>query len=104
MRADQDDAASALLDGLDLDTLLRALVRGRGYDAALRDPPGRRGWSDTIPTSLSFMQFEERIDQLARLLADQHGRRPARPSPSWRRSAPKRSPRSWLLCAPACRR
>jgi hypothetical protein len=69
MRADHDDAASALLDGLDLDTLLRALVRGRGYDAALRDPPGRRAWSDTIPTSLSFVQFEERIDQLARLLA-----------------------------------
>ena len=69
MRADQDDAASALLDGLDLDTLLKALVRGRGYDAALRDPPGRRSWSDTIPTSLSFVQLEERIDQLARLLA-----------------------------------
>jgi hypothetical protein len=69
MRADQDDAASALLDGLSLDTLLKALVRGRGYEAALRDPPGRRGWSDTIPTSLSFMQLDERVDQLARLLA-----------------------------------
>lgn len=69
MRADLDDAASALLDGLDLDTLLKALVRGRGYDAALRDPPGRRAWSDSIPTSLSFLQLEERIDQLARLLA-----------------------------------
>lgn len=69
MRADQDDAASQLLDGLDLDTLLAALVRGRGYEAALRDPPGRRSWSDTIPTSLSFVQFDERIDQLARLLA-----------------------------------
>lgn len=69
MRADQDDAASALLDGLSLDTLLKALTRGRGYEAALRDPPGRRGWSDVIPTSLSFAQLDERIDQLARLLA-----------------------------------
>ena len=59
MRADQDDAASALLDGLDLDTLLNALVRGRGYDPALRDPPGRRNWSDTGPTSLSFMQMAD---------------------------------------------
>lgn len=68
MRADQDDAASALLDGLDLDTLLKALVRGRGYDAALRDPPSRRDWSDAVPTSLSFIQLYERVDQLARLL------------------------------------
>jgi hypothetical protein len=68
MRAEQDDAASALLDGLDLDTLLKALAKGRGYEAALRDPPGRRNWSDAIPTSLSFAQLEERIDQLARLL------------------------------------
>lgn len=72
MRADHDDAAAALLDGLDLDTLLKALVRGRGYDAALRDPPGRRAWSDTIPTSLSFQQLEERTDQLARLLTINH--------------------------------
>lgn len=68
MRAQEDDAASALLDGLDLDTLLKALAKGRGYEAALRDPPGRRSWSDAIPTSLSFAQLEERIDQLARLL------------------------------------
>jgi hypothetical protein len=72
MRAEQDDAASALLDGLDLDTLLKALTRSRGYEASLRDPPGRRSWSDTIPTSLSFMQLEERVDQLARLLAVNH--------------------------------
>jgi len=32
MRAEQDEA-SALLDGLDLDTLLAALTRNRGYDA-----------------------------------------------------------------------
>lgn len=69
MRADHDDTASALLDGLTFDTLLKALVRGRGFDAALRDPPGRRSWSDTIPTSLAFAQLEERIDQLGRLLA-----------------------------------
>lgn len=68
MRAEQDEAA-ALLEGLDLDTLLRALARGRGYEAALRDPPGRRGWSDAIPTSVNFVQLEERVDQLARLLS-----------------------------------
>jgi hypothetical protein len=72
MRADHDDAAAALLDGLDLDTLLKALVRGRAYDAALRDPPGRRAWSDTIPTSLSFQQLEDRTDRLARLLTINH--------------------------------
>jgi hypothetical protein len=68
MRADQDEAA-ALLDGLDLDTLLKALVRGRGYEAALRDPPGRRGWSDEQPGSLSFVDLDERIERLAGLLA-----------------------------------
>lgn len=68
MRAEQDEAA-ALLDGLHFDTLLRALAAGRGYDAALRDPPGRQGWSDAIPGSLSFGQLETRVDQLARLLA-----------------------------------
>jgi hypothetical protein len=67
MRAEQDEAA-ALLDGLDLDTLLRALALGRGYETALRDPPGRRGWSDVAPASLNFVQLEEQIDQLARLL------------------------------------
>lgn len=72
MRADHDDAASALLDGLDLDKLLKALVRGRAYDAALRDPPGRRAWSDSFPSSLSFQQLEERTDQLARLLTINH--------------------------------
>ena len=67
-RADQDEAAAALLDGLTLDTLLEALHRGRGYDPALRDPPGRRGWSDVGPVSLTFAQLESRVDQLARLL------------------------------------
>jgi hypothetical protein len=67
MRADPDEAA-ALLDGLNLDTLLKALARGRGYEVALRDPPGRRGWSDVSPSSINFIQLEERIDQLARLL------------------------------------
>lgn len=70
MQAETD--ASTLLDGLDFDALLKALASGRGYDAALRDPPGRRSWSDTIPTSLSFMQLNERVDQLARLLAINH--------------------------------
>lgn len=68
MRADQDDA-TALLDGLDLDTLLKALVRGRGYEPALRDPPGRRGWSDEQPHSLSFVALDDRIERLAGLLA-----------------------------------
>lgn len=68
MRAEQDEAA-ALLEGLDLDTLLRALARGRGYEAALRDPPGRRGWSDVAPASINFVQLDERVDQLARLLS-----------------------------------
>ncbi|PZO00173.1 MAG: hypothetical protein DCF30_10145 [Hyphomicrobiales bacterium] len=68
MRADQDEAA-ALLDGLNFDTLLKALTVGRGYEPALRDPPGRQGWSDTIPNSLSFGQLETKVDQLARLLA-----------------------------------
>lgn len=68
MRADHDEAA-ALLDGLDLDTLLKALVRGRGYEGALRDPPGRRGWSDEQPASLSFVDLDDRIDRLAGLLA-----------------------------------
>ncbi len=68
MRADQDEAA-ALLDGLSFDTLLKALTAGRGYEAALRDPPGRQGWSDAVPSSLSFGQLEIKVDQLARLLA-----------------------------------
>jgi hypothetical protein len=68
MQAEPDDAAATLLEGLDLDTLLKALAKGRGYEPALRDPPGRRSWSDAIPTSQSFGQLEERIDQLARLL------------------------------------
>lgn len=72
MRAEQDEA-SALLDGLDLDTLLSALTRGRGYDAALRDPPGRRGWSDIQPASVNFLQLEQRIDRLARLLSINKG-------------------------------
>ncbi|MBN9452919.1 MAG: hypothetical protein J0I42_13305 [Bosea sp.] len=72
MRAEQDEA-SALLDGLDLDTLLAALTRSRGYDAALRDPPGRRGWSDVTPGSTNFLDLDERIDRLARLLAINKG-------------------------------
>ncbi|MCO5093270.1 AMP-binding protein [Bosea sp. (in: a-proteobacteria)] len=68
MRAEQDDA-SALLDGLDLDTLLTALTRSRGYEAALRDPPGRRGWSDAVPGSISFLDLDQRIERLSRLLA-----------------------------------
>jgi hypothetical protein len=72
MRAEQDEA-SALLDGLDIDTLLKALTRGRGYEAALRDPPGRRGWSDVSPASTNFVQLDERIDRLARLLTINKG-------------------------------
>ena len=72
MRAEQDEA-SALLDGLDIDTLLKALTRGRGYEAALRDPPGRRGWSDVNPASINFVQLDERIDRLARLLTINKG-------------------------------
>lgn len=68
MRVDQDDAAG-LLDGLHLDTLLGALTRSRGYEAALRDPPGRHGWSDVRPSSISFLQLDQRIDRLARLLS-----------------------------------
>jgi len=72
MRAEQDEA-SALLDGLDIDTLLKALIRGRGYEAALRDPPGRRGWSDVSPASINFLQLDQRIDRLARLLTVNKG-------------------------------
>lgn len=68
MRAEQDEAAG-LLDGLHFDTLLKALTAGRPYESALRDPPGRQGWSDAVPTSLSFGQLETKVDQLARLLA-----------------------------------
>jgi len=72
MRAEQDEA-SALLDGLDLDALLAALARGRGYETALRDPPGRRGWSDVNAASLNFLQLDQRIDRLARLLSINRG-------------------------------
>ncbi len=72
MRAEQDEA-TALLDGLDLDALLAALARGRGYETALRDPPGRRGWSDVNAASLNFLQLDQRIDRLARLLSINRG-------------------------------
>lgn len=72
MQAEQDEA-SALLDGLDLDALLAALTRGRGYETALRDPPGRRGWSDVNPASMTFLQLDQRIDRLARLLSINKG-------------------------------
>jgi hypothetical protein len=68
MRAEQDEAA-AVLDGLDLDQLLGALTSGRGYEAALRDPPGRLGWSDVSPASANFLQLDQRVDRLARLLS-----------------------------------
>ena len=68
MRAEPDDAA-ALLDGLHFDRLLQALAAGRGYEPALRDPPGRQGWSDVVPGSLSFGQLNAATDRLARLLA-----------------------------------
>lgn len=68
MRAEQDEA-STLLEGLTFDTLLKALARRRGYEGALRDPPGRRGWSEEAPASLSFAQLDEKIDRLARLLS-----------------------------------
>lgn len=71
MRADYEDAA-ALLDGLDLDTLLKALVCSRGYEAALRDPPGRRSWSDEQPRSLSFVDLDDRVARLAGLLSTNH--------------------------------
>lgn len=72
MRAEQDEA-SALLDGLDIDTLLKALTRGRGYESALRDPPGRRSWSDVSAASINFIELDRRIDQLARLLTINKG-------------------------------
>lgn len=72
MRAEQDEA-STLLDSLDLDALLAALTRGRGYETALRDPPGRRGWSDVNPASMTFLQLDQRIDRLARLLSINKG-------------------------------
>lgn len=72
MQAEQDEA-STLLDGLDIDTLLKALTKGRGYEAALRDPPGRRGWSDVGPASINFIELDRRIDQLARLLTVNKG-------------------------------
>lgn len=68
MRAEPDEAA-ALLDGLHFDTLLQALAAGRGYEPALRDPPGRQGWSDVVPGSLSFGQLHAATDRLARLLS-----------------------------------
>lgn len=67
MQADPDDAA-ALLDGLDLDTLLKASLRSRGYETALRDPPGRKSWSDEQPASLSYVALDDRVSRLAGLL------------------------------------
>lgn len=69
MATEAEAAAAALLDGLDLDGLLTALARTRGYDVALRDPPGRAAWSDTAVTSLNFAELDARVRALAGLLA-----------------------------------
>ena len=103
MKAEPDEAVAALLEGLDLDSLLQALTRSRGYEAALRDRPGRRGWSDAMPTSLSFIQLEERVDQLARLLTINK----AQPGASVAILAPMGQEAlvsTWPACAPASRR
>jgi len=69
MRLDQDDTSiAALVEGLDFDGLLKALVARRGYEPAFRDPPGRRDWSDVAPGAFGFAELDGRVDRLAGLL------------------------------------
>lgn len=69
MVSEAEAAAAALLDGLNFDGLLAALAKARGYEIALRDPPGRAGWSDASPSSLGFAELDGRVRSLAGLLA-----------------------------------
>ena len=90
--------------GCDFDTLLKALTAGRGYEPALRDPPGRQELERYDP---EFAELRAARDQgrpacQACLRSTGHSRE--RASPSSRRSAPRRSSRSSPACGPACRR
>ena len=58
----------ALVEGLDFDSLLKALAARRGYEPAFRDPPGRRDWSDFAPSAFGFAELDGRVDRLANLL------------------------------------
>lgn len=69
MRAGSDDISiSALVEGLDFDSLLKALASRRGYEPAFRDPPGRRDWSGFAPNAFGFAELDSRVDRLAGLL------------------------------------
>lgn len=70
MRPGQDELSiAALVEGLDFDTLLKALASRRGFEPAFRDPPGRRDWSDVAPSAFGFTELDRRVDALASLLS-----------------------------------
>jgi hypothetical protein len=69
MRMGSDEISiGALVEGLDFDSLLKALAARRGYEPAFRDPPGRRDWSDFSPNAFGFTELDSRVDRLANLL------------------------------------
>jgi len=69
MRSDGDEIAiDALIEGLDFDSLLKALATRRGYEPAFRDPPGRKDWSGVAPSAFGFAELDSRVDRLAGLL------------------------------------
>lgn len=69
MRTGPDDISiAALVEGLDFDSLLKALASRRGYEPAFRDPPGRRDWSGFAPSAFGFAELDGRVDRLASLL------------------------------------
>ncbi|MEN5081528.1 AMP-binding protein [Bosea sp. TWI1241] len=69
MQPGEDDiAVASLVEGLDFDSLLKALAARRGYEPAFRDPPGRRDWSGFPPSAFGFAELDARADRLASLL------------------------------------
>ena len=69
MRPEQDEISiAALVEGLDFDSLLKALAVKRGREPAFRDPPGRRDWSGAAPGAFGFAALDGRVDRLAGLL------------------------------------
>lgn len=69
MRMGSDEISiGALVEGLDFDSLLKALAARRGYEPAFRDPPSRRDWSDFSPNAFGFAELDNRVDRLASLL------------------------------------
>lgn len=69
MRTGPDEISiAALVEGLDFDSLLKALASRRGYEPAFRDPPGRRDWSGFAPNAFGFAELDQRADRLASLL------------------------------------